>query len=176
MTEVEVFADIWCPYTHVGLRTFVRRRGELAREDAAIHVRSWPLELVNGAPLDVLATAEHVSELRAQVAPELFQGFDPGTFPRTTLPALALAITAYRRDAWTGEAVSIALRDALFEQGLDVSRPNVLSAIARANGIAGDLPAGVEEVLTEWHEGEARAVKGSPHFYAGRSSRSARRS
>ena len=87
MAVIEVYADIWCPFTHVGLRTVVRRRNELGRADVAIRVRSWPLELVNGAPLDADATAAHVEELREQVAPNLFMGFDPNRFPRTTLPA-----------------------------------------------------------------------------------------
>ena len=35
----------------------------------------------------------------------------------------------------TGEAVSLALRSALFEEGLDVSQPDVLSSIARSFGV-----------------------------------------
>ena len=31
MTVIEVFADVTCPFTHVGLRRFVERRGELGR-------------------------------------------------------------------------------------------------------------------------------------------------
>jgi len=164
---IEVYADIWCPFTHVGLRTVVRRRTELGRGDLAIRVRSWPLELVNGAPMDVESTAAHIAELREQVAPDLFSGFDPRTFPRTTLPALGLAAQAYKEDGETGEAVSLALRDALFEEGRDISRPDVLAELARAHGIErGDL-AEASDVATEWHEGEARGVRGSPHFFCG---------
>jgi predicted DsbA family dithiol-disulfide isomerase len=164
---IEVFADIWCPFTHVGLRTVVRRRSELGRADVAVRVRSWPLELVNGAPLDVDATAAHVEDLREQVAPSLFAGFDPSRFPRTTLPALALASAAYRKDDGTGEAVSLALRDALFEEGRDISRPEVLASVARSHGLDDGEAADVSEVLTDWHQGESRGVKGSPHFFCG---------
>src|SRR5579872_4650064 len=135
MTQIEVYADIWCPFAHVGLRAVLRRRSELGRDDVTIRVRSWPLELVNNAPLDVDTTAQHIAELREQVATGLFAGFDRDHFPATTLPALALAVAAYRRDGRMGEAVSLALRDALFEQGQDVSRDDVLSRVARAHGL-----------------------------------------
>jgi hypothetical protein len=94
---IEVFADIWCPFAHVGLRTVLRRRRELGRDDVPVRVRSWPLELVNGVPLSVESTAAHVEELREEVTPDMFVAFDPGHFPRSTLPALALACLAYRR-------------------------------------------------------------------------------
>src|SRR3546814_2266133 len=65
--------------------------------------------------------AEHVADLRAQCAPDAFAGFDPERFPSTTLPALALAAAAYRYTGPVGERVSLALRDALWEQGRDIS-------------------------------------------------------
>ena len=52
MDALEVFADVCCPFTHVGLRRIVRRRAELGRDDVVLVVRAWPLELVNGVPLD----------------------------------------------------------------------------------------------------------------------------
>jgi predicted DsbA family dithiol-disulfide isomerase len=167
MTAIEVYADIWCPFTHVGLRAVLRRRSELGCGGVAVRVRSWPLELVNGAPLDPERTAEHVDELRRQVAPGMFAGFDPDHFPRTTLPALALAIAAYRRDDRTGEAVSLALRDALFEEGLDISGRDVLASIARSHGLPEGDATDYGDVVAEWHEGRARGVKGSPHFFCG---------
>src|SRR5262245_18171405 len=45
---IEVFADVVCPFTHVGLRRLVGYRERAQREDVAIRVRAWPLELVNG--------------------------------------------------------------------------------------------------------------------------------
>lgn len=167
MIVVEVYADIWCPFTHVGLRTAVRRRNELGRGDVVIRVRAWPLELVNALPLDVMSTKAHVDELRAQVAPDLFSHFDTDHFPRTTLPALALAAAAYRYSDRIGEAVSLGLRNALFEEGRDISRPEVLAGVASTHGV--DMP-GVEDraaVIAEWHEGELRGVRGSPHFFCG---------
>ena len=167
MKVIEVFADIWCPFAHVGLRCVVERRTELKREDAVLHVRSWPLELVNGAPLDPITTELHVQELRAQVAPDLFQRFDPKHFQTTTLPALAWVHAAYEMDKRRGEAVSLALRNALFEHGVDVSDPDALSDIVRAEGVNSFGATDEQAVLADWREGTERGVKGSPHFFCG---------
>jgi predicted DsbA family dithiol-disulfide isomerase len=167
MATIEVYADIWCPFAHVGLRTVLRRRNELGRDDMPVRVRSWPLELVNGESLNVESTAAHVEELREQVAPDMFAAFDPDHFPLSTLPALALAHAAYRKDDRTGEAVSLALRDALFEEGRDVSRPDVLASVAQIHGVNDGDAEDTVDVLVEWHEGERRGVKGSPHFFCG---------
>ena len=36
---IEVYADIWCPFTHVGLRAFAEQRLIAGRTDLAIRVR-----------------------------------------------------------------------------------------------------------------------------------------
>lgn len=132
-----------------------------------VRVLSWPLELVNGKRLDPMITANHVDDLRTQIAPDLFTGFDPEHFPRTTLPALAFAAAAYRQDARIGETVSLALREAIFEEGRDISHSDVLADVASAYGVASVGAEDIEAVRREWHEGEARGVKGSPHFFCG---------
>ena len=167
VTAIDVFADIWCPFAHLGIRSVVRRRNELGRHDVVVRVRAWPLELVNGKALDPDKTAEHVDTLRAQVAADLFRHFDRDHFPTTSLPALALAAAAYRRDDITGETVSLALRDALFEEGRDISDPDVLAGLAAAHGLGRPTPDDDEQVRREWREGKVRGVKGSPHFFCG---------
>ena len=118
-------------------------------------------------PMDVQLVGEEVRALREQVAPELFAGFAPEAFGATSLPALALTSTAYQRDLQTGEAVALALRWALFEEGRDVSDPAVLAEIADAHGLAWATGAGRARVLDEWREGRDRGVVGSPHFFVG---------
>ena len=167
MTVIEVYADIWCPFAHAGLRLVAHRRKYLGREDVALRVRAWPLELVNGVPLDPDTTAEHVHDLRSQLDLDLFSNFDVRNFPSTSIPALEVAALAYRKDDQTGEAVSLALRDALFEAGRDVSSPVVLASLARANGLGIPDDRDHQAVLADWHEGESRGVKGSPHFFCG---------
>lgn len=167
VTVVEVFADIWCPFTHVGLRRLVEQRDRLGRDDVVFWVRAWPLELVNGVSLAGDFVGEEIDALRRVVAPDLFTHFDPAHFPETTVPGLALAATAYRRDNHVGEALSLALRTALFEEGRDISDPDELAAIARAHGL--DVPSVDDEqsVPDDWHEGKRRGVVGSPYFFLG---------
>jgi predicted DsbA family dithiol-disulfide isomerase len=160
---VEVFADVCCPFTHVGLVRFVEAR-QAGGGAAVLHVRSWPLELVNGRPLDAGFIAEEIEEIREQVAPELFAGFRAEAFPESSLPAMALAEAAYRVDVPTGEAVSLALRHALFEEGQDIADAAVLAAVAARHGLD---PGAVrtDDVVAAWEEGRARGVIGSPHFF-----------
>jgi hypothetical protein len=63
--------------------------------------------------------------------------------------------------------MSFALRDALFEEGLDISRADVLSAIAESFDVGSYDAADGEAVLRDWEDGIRRGVKGSPHFYCG---------
>lgn len=161
---IEVFADIGCPFTHVGLRRFVERRDELGRSDVRLRVRSWPLEVVNGQPLDPDFIAEEVEDLRAQVVPDLFVGFSAAAFPSTSIPALGLTSAAYDAGTSVGEAVALELRDLLFEQGRDVADPSVLAEVAGRHGV--DVPDdAVERVRADHEEGVSRGVIGSPHFF-----------
>ena len=69
---------------------------------SAMWVRAWPLELVNGAPMDGHHAAERGRALREQVAPDQFAEVDPENFPSSTLPALALVSRAYEADPQLG--------------------------------------------------------------------------
>ncbi len=173
---IEVFADIWCPFTHVGLRFIDEQRQRSGRTDIAIHVRAWPLEMVNQRPMDPVSTRANATELRAQVAPDLFDAYfhestppedAPPWFPSSTVEALALTAKAYRRDVMLGEKVSFALRTALFEEALNISSPEVLAHIATTHGL--DLPDDADRaaVISDWEEGQRREVIGSPHFFRG---------
>ncbi len=164
MTVIEVFADIWCPFTHVGLRRIVAERERLGVE-APLRVRPWPLELVNGKPMDADFIGEEVDDLKAQVSSDLFAAFDSAQFPESTLGALALVESAYDLGVETGEAVSLALRDALFEQGLDVGRSCVLSQIASDFGVPPASESHAAAVRASWDDGVNRGVIGSPHFF-----------
>jgi predicted DsbA family dithiol-disulfide isomerase len=164
MTVIEVFADVACPFTHVGLRRFVDQRSELGRHDVTLLVRAWPLEIVNGEPLDPHFIAEEIDDIRQQIAPGLFHGFTEASFPATSLPALTLAAAAYDKDLSTGEQVSLALRDLLFEQGTDVSDVEVLGRLAAQHGVEVDLT-DPRRVVEDHTDGVARGVIGSPHFF-----------
>ena len=164
MTVIEVFADVACPFTHVGLRRFVERRAELGRADVTLLVRAWPLEIVNGGPLDPHFIAEEIDEIRQQIEPGLFERFTEATFPSSSLPALTLAAAACDADLATGERVSLALRDLLFEQGVDIADAQVLRDLADEHGVPVDLT-DTRRVLDDHTEGVSRGVIGSPHFF-----------
>ena len=167
LTVIEVFADIWCPFAHVGLRRFVHQRWTAGRGDLALHVRAWPLELVNGEPLDANHVAEQIEDLQRQVTPHLFSGFDPGRFPRTTLPALEVVSDAYAVGFDVGERASLIVRDALFERGEDIGDAAVLGRLRTDLALPAPGPDGREQVLADWAEGQQRGVVGSPHFFIG---------
>jgi predicted DsbA family dithiol-disulfide isomerase len=162
---VEVFADVTCPFAHLGLRRFVARREEFGALRPILRVRAWPLELVNGKPLEPSVVAQHVDELREQVAPDLFRGFDPDLVPVSSMPALELVAAAYELSDPAGERVSLLVRDSLFEQKLDIGNPDVLSGIAATEGILVHTCDAERIVLHDYEEGRRRGVRGSPEFF-----------
>ena len=168
MSVVEVFADVACPFTHVGLRRIVAARRARGVGRVRLRCQAWPLEWVNGEPLDPGVVAHEIAALREQVAPELFAAFDPARFPSTSIPALALASAGYGVSIERGEMVSLLLRDELFEQGHDLTDPAVLDRVAERAALARpDAQAGEELVRAEYTSGRARGVIGSPHFFTG---------
>ena len=167
MRTVEVFADVLCPFTHAGLHTLIDRRTALGHTEPRLNIRAWPLELINGAPLDAHHIGAEITALRASVRPDLFTGFSVDTFPRTSMTAFALTAAAARTgDAALVEEVGMTLRDAVFERGLDVGKPEVVAPIAVQFGLEPlDAQATSAAVQTDWDEGLARGVIGSPHFF-----------
>ncbi|TGD89193.1 disulfide bond formation protein DsbA [Mycolicibacterium sp. CH28] len=167
MRTVEVFADVLCPFTHAGLHTLIDRRTELGHTEPRLQIRAWPLELINGAPLDAHHIGMEVEALRSSVRPDLFAGFSVDSFPGTSMAAFALAATAARTaDPVLVEEVGIALRDAVFERGLDIGRPELVAPIAERFGLEPlDPDATSAAVQADWDEGRARGVVGSPHFF-----------
>lgn len=162
-TTVEVFAEITCPFAYVGLKHVVEHVAELDGP-VDIIVRSWPLEWVNGAGLDVVGVQIKAEVMRAQLGVHDFAGVDADSWPATTLPALALAAAAYEVDNATGLAVSLALRNGLFEEGVDICDPAELARLAAAHGVEFD-PADESAVRADYEDGQARGVKGSPHYF-----------
>lgn len=165
---IEVFADVGCPFTHIGLARFVEERAERGRTDVYLRVRAWPLERVNGKPMNPEFIAEEIDEIGAQLDGDYFDGFEAGAFPTTSLPAMALTAAGYRVDDPTGEAISLELRHLLFREGTDIADPEVLAALARQHSVAFD-PIDHEShrvaVMADYDRGRSLNVAGSPHFF-----------
>lgn len=166
MSLVEVYADIACPFAHVGLKRVQRHVEEMA-EPVEVIVRAWPLEWVNGATLDVAAVVVKAKALTDQLGVDDFVGLRADRWPSSTIPALNLAAGAYERDSATGFAVSLELRAALFERGEDVGELDVLASIAAAHGLPVPGVEASQEVHADYDEGRKRGVQGSPHFFVG---------
>lgn len=164
--RLEVFADISCPFAYVGVTRLVAERAERGFDRPLLAVRAWPLQLVNGEPQTGPSLVEEIEALRRSVAPELFTGFDPDRFPRTTLPALAAEAAAQATGPEVGERFSLAVRHALFEEGADIADPSVLADLLAAHDVD---PGSVDpDAVPRSHaEGAERGVVGSPHFFAG---------
>jgi len=167
---LEVFADVGCPFTHLGLLRFVSERQRRGRQDLVLRVRAWPLEWVNGRPLDSAFIAEEVDDIRSQVAPDQFRSFTEAAFPTSTVSAMCLSAAAESAGPDVAERVALAVRAALFEDGLDVGDDSVLAHIADSHGLPWppdeDERARLEAVVSaDWEEGRARGVIGSPHFF-----------
>lgn len=156
MRVVEVFADVTCPFTHASLRIITGTR-DAQGSDTRFLVRAWPLQL------DGPALVPKVAALRDEVTPSLFGGFDPDRFPSTSRPALLAERAAYRRSLEAGEAFALRVREALFEDGLDISDPDVLA------GLGAPEPTDEDEAAVDADraEGERRGVRGSPHYFCG---------
>lgn len=161
---IEVFADVNCPFTHVGLKV-ITSEIEASASPVALRVRAWPLEWVNGSPLDVDGVAEKVAALTVQLGIGAFAGFRSDTWPDTTIPALNLADAAYGHSAATGLAVSLRLRHLLFEEGRDIADDHVLAGVAEAFALPRPGRAPTAGVEADYAEGGRRGVRGSPDFW-----------
>ena len=169
MGTIEVFADIRCPFTHVGLRRFVERRDALGRTDVVLRLRAWPLELVNDAPLDPVMIGEEIDDsarpgrpgavhrLRSPPVPDqLASRPHAGRQPPTSTASAV------------GERISLALRHALFEDGRDIADPVKCSARSQtrlASRCSTELPA--RRCSPIGTKAAQRGVVGSPHFFVG---------
>ncbi len=163
---IDVFADVSCPFAHFSLRRFIERRHRAGADGVRLRVHAWPLELANGQPLAADKVTEEIADLRAQVAPDLFTGFDPSAFPTTTIAVLGTATLAYEHGTEVGEGFNLAIRDALFERGQAIGRPEVLAEIAAGYGLGvPDARTARGAVDADRAEGIRRGVIGSPYFF-----------
>lgn len=164
---IEIFADVWCPFAYVGIRRVFQYRDEIKRNDVPIIVRSWPLELVNDAPMAQAKALGNCDALRRQIASDQFANTELNNFPLTTLDALTLIAQAYEQDVSAGEKASIVVREAIFEIGHDVADHSVLQGLAANLGVPYVRDADHTLVRRDWEEGKTRGVVGSPHFFNG---------
>ncbi len=161
--SITVFGDVVCPFTYAGL---VMLRNERAQRgvDVPLRMRAWPLEWINGRPLDPVHVEAEIAGLRSVVS-DLFNGFRRDAFATTSIAALALIDVAYEQGDEVGEAVGFEVREALFEDGVDIGDSAALATIAARHHITVPDRAEAELRVNADHDrGTALGVVGSPHF------------
>lgn len=163
---IEIFADMLCPFAHVGIHRVLEARLDRRGSEPPLWIRAWPLETINDGAFDPQLLIDEITALRASVAPDLFTGFNPDTFPTTAMPAFAAAAAAYRKAPWAGEAVSIDLRNRLWEHGQNIADPGVIAEACAPYDVTVE-PRDGDSVAADHVDGVARGVIGSPYFFAG---------
>lgn len=164
MVTIQVFADVGCPFAHIGLARFVEQRRAAGRDDVRLHVRAWPLEIVNGSPLDPHFIEEEIDEIREQLDTDLFERFSADAFPASSIPALALTAAAYRHDLAVGEAVALEVRTLCFRGGRDIGAATVLDELTARHGLE-VTDEDTAQVHDDLAAGRELGVIGSPHFF-----------
>ncbi len=160
-----MFADVSCPFAYVSFVRLIARQGSVAELAPRLRVKAWPLELVNGSALSGPSLVPKIEALRQDVAPDLFTGFEPSCFPGSTLNALAAEHVAHATDPTVGLGVSLELRRRLFEDGADLSDPEVVGQVLDRVGLRPPQEVDRAAVERDHHEGLERGVQGSPHYF-----------
>ena len=165
-TVVEVFADVSCPFAHVGLRVSSNTGRWCRRDDLVLRVRAWPLELVNGSPLDPAIdrdTCRRSSASRSHPISSAASTLD--AFPESSLDALGTgggrlskpAIASENGSAWRCAMPSSKRAATSVTRGTPSDRGRT--------GHRGSRPGCGRPVIADWEEGKRRGVRGSPEFF-----------
>ena len=159
-SAIEVFADIWCPFSHVGLRAVRRRRRELGRSDVNAPCAGLAAGAGERAPLD---PARHGPAHRrvGRRGPRPLRRIRPGSLspdhPAGPGPGRG-GLSTGRRPRGGGQrgAARRPVRGRpghLGSRGAGRDGPGLL---------AGRRARDADAVLADWHEGQTRGVRGSP--------------
>jgi predicted DsbA family dithiol-disulfide isomerase len=183
--EVQLIADLACPWCHIGLARLNRARAD--RPDLAVRMRWWPFMLNPNLPPDGMDRAayvrlkfggeaaarqvyERIREAGRQDAIEF--AFERMTRTPSTLAAHRLIL--HGEEEGRGEPLIAELFEALFERGEDIGRRDRLVEIAAAAGLDrtevaafldGRERAG--DVIAAHQRAEQLGVRGVPVFVVG---------
>lgn len=155
---VAVYSDLRCPWAHVAvhrLLTAVEHAG-LGGEIAIDH-RAAPLELAGDVDVEELVAA---AELLSDAVPEALWEHrfdDAGSFPRSSLRALAHVQAAKAASPEASVALDRELRHKLWSEGRDIDDPSVIAeAVAQVpdldpQRLADELDSGRPEAEIQRH-------------------------
>jgi predicted DsbA family dithiol-disulfide isomerase len=142
--EVDFVADLACPWCFLGLVRLDRARA--MRPDWPVRVRWRPFFLNPHLPPEGMDRATYVRSKFGGNAKEVYRRIEDSgradgvafafeRMPRTPNTTLAHRLILFAEERDAADAVVRALFRALFQDGRDVSRPEVLAAVAEEAGL-----------------------------------------
>ena len=178
--QVEFVADLACPWCFLGLVRLDRARA--MRPDRPVRVHWRPFFLNPHLPPEGMDRATYVRSKFGGNATEVYRRIEASgradgvafafdRMPRTPNTMLAHRLILFAEESGADDAVIRALFRALFQEGRDVSRPEVLATIAEEAGLeldqvqaflSGDRLA--REVIAAHQQAERAGIHGVPVF------------
>jgi predicted DsbA family dithiol-disulfide isomerase len=178
--EIDFVADLACPWCFLGLVRLDRARA--MRPDFPVRVRWRPFLLNPQLPPDGMDRAAYVRRKFGGNATEIYRRLEESgradgvTFafdrmPRTPNTTRAHRLILFAEERGAADAMIRALFRALFQEGRDVGRSEVLAALAEQAGLdrdeVGDFLAGdhlAREVVAAHQQAERAGIRGVPVF------------
>lgn len=170
---IVVFADLGCPWAHVGVHRLHAARKRVGRS-VSIDVRVFPLEIINSQPTPFRGLQNEIpvlSEMEPDAGWELWAG-DATTWPVTTLLSMEAVEAAKEQGLDASAQLDHALRRALFGESRCISmRHVILEVAASCTGV--DVPAlaaalddgRARRSMLDGYRTAADAIQGSPHYF-----------
>ena len=182
--EVDFVADLACPWCFLGLVRLDRARA--MRPDWPVRVRWRPFFLNPQMPPEGMDRATYVRRKFGGNAKEVYQRIEESgradgvafafeRMPRTPNTTLAHRLILFAEQRGAADAVIRALFRALFQEGRDVGRPEVLAAVAEEAGLNRDEVSEflssdrlARDVIAAHQQAERVGIHGVPVFIVDR--------
>ena len=182
--EIDFVADLACPWCFLGLVRLDRARA--MRPDWPVRVRWRPFFLNPHIPAEGMDRATYVSRKFGGNAKEVCRRIEDSgradgvafafdRMPRTPNTTLAHRLILFAEERGAADAMICALFRALFQEGRDVGRPEVLAAVAAEAGLDRDEVADflssdrlTREVIAAHQQAERIGINGVPVFIVDR--------
>jgi predicted DsbA family dithiol-disulfide isomerase len=184
MIHIDYIADLACPWCYLGLVRLDRARA--MRPDWPVVLRWRPFFLNPHLPPEGMERATYVRRKFGGNAKEVYQRIEDSgradgvefafeRMPRTPNTTLAHRLILFAEEQGAADALIRALFRALFQEGRDVSRPDVLAAIADEVGLERDQVSAflsgdrfAREVVAAHEQAERAGIHGVPVFIVDR--------
>ncbi len=170
---IVVFADLGCPWAHVGIHRLQTARTRL-ESSISIDVRVFPLEIINAQPTPFRGLQNEIpalAEMEPDAGWELWAG-DATTWPVTTLLPMEAVEAAKEQGLDTSAKLDHALRRALFGESRCISMRHVILDVAASCDDL-DVPAltaalddgRARRPMLDGYRAAAGDIQGSPHYF-----------